>query len=389
MKKHYESKNTSEKQKPTDMYTDRKPSYASSAGASVDDRYDLTEVDGKIRGSSFTPMQENKNGLAPPPQDSENYELTIRNPNANEESRRASPEGIESTDDNLSVKSDSILQEKPPRAKQRQRSRTFNNDDASVASEPVSIAESERSLIPPRQQQQQQQQTQGRIMSDQEVYDQYFQQRMAKQQAMMPNGYIPRPELYQTPISHVHTNTSPQQYTQQRGPYATSPNSYNNQQFFHTLQPRPNHQHQQPNSRGGNLHPQTAGRRKISAQSNPGRFVPPSSPTNRYRGQQQPQNKRHHSPNRGGNHGNNKGGLGQYNNYSDAKGRPLSMSDLRILEEVSRHPGHDRKRARSVEDILALHDDRAISEVSASSGGVYTGRKKKPVGMWAQTQARH
>ena len=234
-------------------------------------------------------------------------------------------------------------------------------------------------------------------MSDQEVYDQYFAQRMAKQQQLvMPNGYVPRPELYQTPVGHPKQystqNTSPQPHAQQRNPFANPPNPYNNQQFFHTLQPRSNN-HQQPNGRGGNLHPQTAGRRKISAQSNPGRFIPPSSPTNRYRGlpQQKQQNnqKRQRSPNRGGNHGHNKGGLGQYNNYSDAKGRPLSMTDLRILEEVSRHPGHDRKRARSVEDILTLQEDQAISEVSTGSGGLHAGRKKKPAGMWAQTQARH
>lgn len=187
-----------------------------------------------------------------------------------------------------------------------------------------------------------------------------------------PNGYMIPPHPAQM---QGRRQSSPQAipmagYPQQRSPNGLS-TSPGNQGFFHTMQPRSNN---------ANLHPQQA-RRKISAQSNGTRFGPPS-PTHK---QQQHQQQRQRSPNRT----NNRGNLGQQQyNYTDSRGRPLSMTDLRILEEVSRNPGYDRRRARSVEDLLA-YDDGALSEISMGSGGTSgytTGRKKRP-GMWARSKA--
>ena len=161
-------------------------------------------------------------------------------------------------------------------------------------------------------------------------------------------------------------------HPQQRSPNGLS-TSPGNQGFFNTIQPRSNIT---------NLHPQQ-NRRKISAQNNGTRF----GPTNKQQQpQHQPPQQRQRSPNRT----NNRGNLGQQQyNYTDSRGRPLSMTDLRILEEVSRNPGYDRRRARSVEDLLA-YDDGALDEISIGSGGAagHTyGRKKRP-GMWAMSQQR-
>ena len=44
-------------EKPTDMYTQRKASYASS----IDEKYDLTPVNGYVKRNSFTPMDDVNN----------------------------------------------------------------------------------------------------------------------------------------------------------------------------------------------------------------------------------------------------------------------------------------------------------------------------------------
>lgn len=244
-----------------------------------------------------------------------------------------------------------------------------------MASEATSLPESERNLIPyPKQQQQHQHQRTP--SAEQEAYEYYMAQRAAhqNQQMMMmpppsnvPNGYMIPPHPAQM---QGRKQSAPQMagHPQQRSPNGLS-TSPNNQAFFNTMQPRSNN---------ANLHLPQA-RRKISAQSNGTRFGPPS-PTHKQ------QQQRQRSPNRT----NNRGNLGQQQyNYTDSRGRPLSMTDLRILEDVSRNPGYDRRRARSVEDLLA-YDDGALSEISMGSGGTSgytTGRKKRP-GMWASSQAR-
>ena len=374
-------------EKPTDMYTQRKASYASS----IDEKYDLTPVNGYVKRNSFTPMDDvNNQHLKPemtspisksPKQTKLDEAFVKENQSALdlEDGAEIAKDASESHEDS-SIKSDSDDNKSSDgdgHQERRGRSPTFNNDAASVTSEAMSLPESERNLIPSPGNQQ----PRGRPMSENEAYELYLAQRKAQQQQMMlpNNGFMAPPQPHHNPQlpqcrKASSPNVLPSYNQQQRSPFANtpSPNSYNNQVFFNTLQPRSH------NTQGPNLHPQQAGgRRKISTQSNQtARFGAPVSPNRQYEAAKQ----RQRSPNRANNRG-----LGQQYNYTDSKGRPLSMTDLRVLEEISRNPGHDRRRARSVEDILAL-EERAPSEISVGSAG-NGGRRKRP-GMWAQSQGR-
>ena len=384
----------------------------------------MQPVDGYVKRNSFTPMDDEEDGSNAVDTKTVTGTSPIQSHTTmtNDDKAAIAEEEKEDNDtnanqtENNSVTTDSILDvdrsgssasnsssgsdrdnqgKQSPTQDDRGRSPTFNTDAVSVASEAMSLPESERNLIPsPQLQNHQHHKQPSTTTSEHEAYEQYLaqqamvhhhqQQQQQQQQMMLPspqNGYPNY--LPPTAIMQGGRKTSAPQMTmmhppQQRSPNAlsTSPNGgYNNQMFFNTMQPRTNNQK--------NLLPPN-NRRKISAQSNAShatsRFGPPS-PT---RQQPQQQHQRQRSPNRVNNHG---GNLGQQQyNYTDSRGRPLSMTDLRILEEVSRNPGYDRRRARSVEDLLS-YDDGGVSEISMGSGGYATGRKKRP-GMWASSQAR-
>ena len=402
----------------TDMYTERKTSYA----CSIDEKFDLQPMDGYVKRNSFTPMDDDnvndqvdvKASYGTSTQSQiDNKTIADKDAIAAEEEKEDTGNnssyvrGDKSGGENTSVNSGSILDacngdsgsgrsssnsngnegQQTPGNERRGRSPTFNTDAVSVASEATSLPESERNLIPsPNHHPQQQQLHQRTLSAEQEAYEYYMAQRAAHQNQMMmvpsppqSNGYmIPPHAAAMQGYKQNAPQMMPMMHPQQRSPHGLS-TSPNNQVFFNTMQPRTNNVK--------NLHPEQA-RRKISAQSNAShgtRFGQPS-PTHRYEAAKQQQRQR--SPNRLNNIavGDN---LGQQQyNYTDSRGRPLSMTDLRILEEVSRNPGYDRRRTRSVEDLLT-YDDGAMSEISMGSGatGYATGRKKRP-GMWARSQAR-
>lgn len=230
-------------------------------------------------------------------------------------------------------------------------------------------------------------------LSDHEeaLYDQYFTQRLINEQKLAAaSGYYPQPDAYSTQ-SYSPTRRSPNaiRHGSPRGPGmmpSTSPtrSTQSNQMFvYHTTNP----------NQARNLHPHTTGRvqKKITP---PSRFAAPPPRSKAAHNKHHP---RQRSPAR---KQQQQQQLHPQQQFRDARGRPLSLGDLRIVDQdmlIASAALNDRKRARSMENILMV-DDRPTSASSTSSltnsvqsSGQIKHQKKnnnKRPGMWAQTQMR-
>lgn len=360
MKKEYEDKCCNKHPSATSSVfysqNDRKPSLASSAASSINGNYVITNLE-KPRHHSYSSnnlpddvdgnkLENTKSGTLqhnlPPESVNDQKQCDVLSPNEHEDSKKNLDDG----DDGASVISDTNL----------------------------STTESDRNLIPPPISNISPDSSPTLTHQGRDLYDQYFAERLATNQVLAASGYYPHCDS--SYCSHTYSpgrspNTSPRS-SAVIGNISPTSTAHTNQAFVY-MQPQ-----------GNILYPHTTGRSPKKSTS-PTRFGPPQSRMNA-----QVKNHRKKSPARQAN---------SQAQFRDTYGRHMSLGDLRMMNEEA-HPipstlNHQKKRARSLENILVDRPTSPASSLNSAHSGVKknlgvpeSNKRNKRPGMWAQTQMR-